>query len=261
MTNLNDLPIYILTYGNREQTTYYNLPPSLRERVVFVVHEDEEEKFKELPCKDVVVCPWQGTGAGNVREYIMGHSMADGNPVTIMLDDDIGFRAYRGEKRFDQATSSEIEVAFREMSELRGAIYTSFGTTFFNDGTAKWEEYGRHSYSFFIDTAVFEKHDELSFLGIPTMEDVYFTLSAFKLGYRNRINKHVCAVSKTPSEGGENFDGNRGNRHAAAAQQLNRMFPEFVRLRESKNSVHLRNIGTPTDVTVQWKRAGKAGGR
>jgi len=250
------LPIYILTYGNREQLTYFNLPDSLRQRVIFVVHPDEADNFTEIPCLEVLQCAIQGTGAGAVREYIMGDSMARGNPVTIMLDDDIGFRAYRGDKRFEQALPHEIEAGFREMSDLRGAIYTSFGTTFFNDGTEQWEKYGRHSYSFFIDTALFYRHS-LTFLGVDTMEDVYFTLQAFEMGLHNRINKHLCAVSPTPSTGGENYDGKRAERHEAAARQLAIMFPDFVRIRQTKNKVHMRNIGTPVDITVQWKKAGK----
>ena len=256
MPNYDNLPIYILTFGGREQITFANLPLSLQQRVVFVVHPDEAMNFHKYDCRNVLVCAYQGTGAGNVRDFIMGHSTAAGNAVTIMLDDDIGFRAYRGEKKFVQAEPHEIEAAFSDMTDLRGAIYTSFGTTFFNDGAEPWEKYGRHSYSFFIDSALYTQHD-LTFLGVPTMEDIFFTLSAFKAGLYNRINKHMCAVSSTPSNGGENYDGNRAARHDAAAKQLAQMFPDYVRLRNSKNAVHMRNIGTPTDITVQWKKAGK----
>lgn len=250
------LPIYILTYGNREQITFNNLPRSLQERVIFVVHPDEADRFSDYNCREILLCAVQGTGAGAVREYIMGDSMARGNPVTIMLDDDIGFKAYIGDKKFVQAEPEQIEAAFREMSDTNGAIYTSFGTTFFNDGSEKWEHYARHSYSFFIDTRLFYQH-ELTFLGIDTMEDVYFTLQAFEKGLFNRINKHICAVSPTPSTGGENYDDNRAERHEAAARQLAVMFPDVVRLRNTTNKVHMRNIGTNTDVTVQWKKAGK----
>ena len=241
--------IYILTHNRTTQTTYANLPDELRKDVVFVVHPDTKlaEGLTRLDC------PVQGIGAYAVRDFIMQQAKED---IVIMLDDDIMFKENIGGK-FITATHSGIIDGFAKMTEKAGeydCLFTSLGTTFFNDGSKEWNENGRNSHSFFINRAAAERVGA-TFIGVPTCEDTYFTLLGLTRGLKNYIYLDLCATSPANLKGGEALSGDRAERHEAAVKVLKEKFPEFVTVRQNKNKEHMRNIGTPMDISVRWKKA------
>ena len=182
------------------------------------------------------------------------------SPVVVMLDDDIQFKANHDGK-FITATHGDISEGFSRMATRAlepDTLFTSLGTTFFNDGTESWSMNGRNSHSFFINRAIAEEY-ELTFLGIPTCEDTYFTLQGLVAGLKNYSYLDLCATSPTRQTGGEALDGDRGQRHEEAVRILMEKFPQFVRVKENKNKHHLDNIGTPIDTIVQWKKAYRHG--
>jgi hypothetical protein len=249
-------PIYILTYARPKQLTWENLPNELKARVVFVVHPNEAERFRGTGAA-VLECSVQGLGAGKVRDFILGYSVARGDSCTIMLDDDLAFKAINKDKKFAQASDLQIIAAFAKL-ELKchesEVLFSGFGTTFFNDGSIEWNDCGSVVGSFFIDTRAAARAN-LSFSGVPTAEDVYFTLSGYKAGFKNSVYQLVCAVATPSGVGGEAGAGNRGARHEEALKILCEEFAPYVKARENKNKNHLTVIQTPWDMTIQWKRA------
>jgi hypothetical protein len=167
--------IYVPSFRRKRILTYENIPDSLRERVVLVVHESEAEAYRKLcPLATVFIDPMQGRGAVYVKQAIFDRSIRDGTNPCIILDDDLAFKEAvweDGKKRFRKASGPAIERAVHLLAEksLKPDVgFTTFSTPFFNDHEDEWAQNKRLAHSMFINVENCSRVGA-EFAGIPTM--------------------------------------------------------------------------------------------
>lgn len=263
-------PIYIITYRRDRVLTYENLPERLKGRVQLVTDREDGARLRSrYPGALTLLCPVQGKGIGEVRQWVL--ETAYKNPqfkVCVMLDDDLQFQhgvwkpnAFdTGERKmFVKASPDDIATAFARLEEKAqedGVGFTTCCTPFFNRFKEQWLM-KRMAHSFWINTES-AKEAGATFLGTRVMVDIKFSLDMYTAGFPSWSLMNFAARDTAPlASGGVNALGNRGAKHEEAARWLSAKWPRYVVVTENGAAKHLKNIGTKVDIRFYAVRAYK----
>lgn len=194
-------------------------------------------------------------GIAHKRQWMLENIGVD--DAFIMVDDDLTF--------FKRRTDDPTKLADITPEELYRAFLLMEVTlkTHAHVGFAAREGANRNTESHIYNTrimrvlgynrAVLKQHN-ITFGRVPVMEDFDVALQLLRAGLPNVIlNQYAhnqkgsgavggCSVWRTPQV------------HAAAAQELAKLHPKYVKVVE-KTTKTAWGGGTRTDVTIQWKRA------
>lgn len=253
-------PIYIPTYQRPVVVTYEELPDRLKNRCFLVIAKKQRPFLeKKYPFARLQHCPVQGQGAAKVKQWIYERCTTQ---VCIILDDDLKFKEANwedGKKRFRKANEDQLLNAFASLQDqcvTSDTAFASFSTPFFNTTCDRWKENQRMVMSFFINVATCRKIGA-KFSGIPTMEDVKFSMECYTAGYKSQTLMDVAVVDcSKPQSGGEwCIPGSRKVAHEAAVDYLLSRWPRFVRERIMLSAEHLATMGTQREIVFRRKAA------
>jgi len=267
-------PIYILSYRRERVLTLDNMTPQLRRRVVLVVDKTDRSElahaYPDMPMKQFLLCPEQGKGSAQVRQWIVDRAREEGEDICIIVDDDLAFMSAHweeGRKRFRKATKGELNRAFSRLEKKaleKDAAFTSFSDPFFNTYREDWALCKYAMCAFFINMTTLEKTGA-RFDGIANRSDLKFMMETWTAGYPTYNSGFLAVKNRGDSgTGGESLrlaDGSlapgarpRGERQEEAHLQLARRFPKYVRLVERSHK-RAEAIGTKLDARVYGARA------
>ena len=262
--------IFIPTYRKQKVTTLACLPTTLLDRVVLIVESRAEGKrlTKEFSVK-WCVSPSQGTGVHNVRQWLMSRCRKAGQPLCIMIDDDLRFKIAKfeeGKKRFRNPLKAEELVKPFSLCEEKALAHmtgmASFSQAFFNTTREIWEQNKDNASTYFVNVDVASKSKARFYL--PSVDDCAFMLETVLAGYELWSLSTVATVKVgKQGGGGEASVGDRGRRHEDAIFALVKRFPKYVSSRKTTNKAYRENYGTDTMIVkrlaAMWKavKAGK----
>jgi hypothetical protein len=262
------MKIYIPSAGRADrQLTWERLGPRvLREfGAVIVAPPGDSGGLQKSTGNLSLSCSYAGIAA--TRQWILDyHTEAYPNdPVVLMLDDDLSiWRRRVGEEvpaRYTKATESQILQGLRAFDRrMRKFAHGSIGHALMCHLSLPVSYNGRmlRALAYNVDMVP----DDLRF-DLPVMEDFDMTLKLLTRGYDSyTTNILVQDQSNNNSEGGCSTYRTPATQ-SAAAQQLQKRWPEFVRVVERAPKREWKGAfeGAPrTDVRINWKKAAKAGG-
>jgi hypothetical protein len=260
---MSTTPIFIPTYGRKIVRTLDSLDIPLLNRVLLVVDSSESGNRLSRGIVRWIMCPCQGTGVMNVRDWLVSYCKQSGIDCCIMLDDDIRLSiAYfkEGRKKFRSPRDGELLAHFDAVERLclcKGVGFASFSQTYFNTTPKVWARYKDNASTYFVNVpAVDTSH--ASFLG-SYIEDRKFLLETIEAGLEvwsdtyigvTKIGKHAV--------GGQWASGNRGPKHEMSLREFSTTYPRFVRLRKSTNAAYVANYGTDLSATFYMQRLADA---
>jgi hypothetical protein len=198
--------IFIPTLHRVDNQIAYNaLPPSLQEKVVFVVQAHEREKY-HYPNEYLVlpdyITPDHPRAIAHTRKHIYD---AGRNIRYVMMDDDVTFKRrnakyWTGESTMDMSKRSASHDDILEMFDTFDGWLDEDSVAFcgaglednppsnkpFNSNTALFSAY-------WIDGPSFSHTlDDLPLTEVKINEDVVFVLSLFTRGFGNRVSVEFC---------------------------------------------------------------------
>lgn len=252
------MQILIPTYGRKaKQTTWDNLPPSVRERTKFVVQGKEWDEYWCRTQYPVVVLPEWITTVGPTRQWIIDNFMGK----VLLLDDDLVFATRRQEDlgKFKPSTPEDIEEMVDTIEVTLDSIPV-VGVCAREGGnrqTEYWSDNTRITRVTGLDTRILS-HNDVRYDRTPVMEDFDMLLQMLKLGYPN-----VSLNNWVHNQGGSNTKGGCSTYRTPeiqteAANKLHELHEPFVKV-VKKTTKTAWGGGERTDVNVQWKRAFKFG--
>jgi hypothetical protein len=241
--------IFIPTKGRREQLTWNALPKSVLDKYNAVLVTQDDSDYADLkdrgyPC---LFAPVQGISA--TRQWILDNSVDD---KVVMLDDDLSSWAARDflTGSYVKADDVDIGAAFGDLDSLLNShAHAAIGHRQFAH-TKPLIEYGTRALRALGYRRDILARENIRFT-LPLMEDFEVTLKLFRAGYPNAVIYSVVQDQNGSDRPGGCKDWRTLERHNAAAEALQKMFPRFVRLKE----VEGWDIGVRKDVSIQWKRA------
>ena len=258
--------ITIPTYGRVDkQTTYENLPLSLRERVIFVVQDRELAAWMgkpRLPLRHhVISLPPHITTIGPTRQWMI-ENLNSIDHKQVQLDDDLSFAVRRTDEpdKFVAATHKDIEDLFEEI-ERRLNNYAQVGVGHREGGNYAVEPVlsnTRITRMFGLRTDVL-RAEGIRFDRLPCKVDFDLTLQLLRRGYDNIVlNQWVHNQSGSNKEGGcSHFRTHEVLEFAA--HRLAELHVPFVQV-VKKQTKSAWGGGERTDVRIQWKQARRAAG-
>lgn len=253
--------ITIPTYGRvNRQVTFQNLPPSIQEKVVFVVQTRELDEFLRL-YDHCVALPPDITTIGPTRQWMI-KNLNDGTNKQVQLDDDLTFAVRRADEPglFEPATGRDVEQLFAEIDRALD-VYAQVGVGHREGGNYATDSrlYNtRITRMFGLRTDVLAKN-QIRFDRLPCKVDFDLSLQLLRSGYDNVVLNHMVH-----NQSGSNKEG--GCSHfrtkevlAHAAHELARLHHPFVTVVEKETKTAWGG-GVRTDVRIQWKKARQSAG-
>ncbi len=259
-----DLQIFIPTLGRIDrQATLENIPNKLLPITWLVVDSEEFEEFdrKFDDHINIMVCPHKGIA--KVRKFIM--ERATSRHVMYMSDDlrfyHRGNLSESGEYFHLEDNNSKQTCAMVEL------LYRWLEAGFAHVGVSP-RQFNRHCPATFKDVDrmhdlyAYDKHifteEKIKWNRVPVMEDMDVTLQLLTKGYRNRVSyRYVWNQYGSNAKGGCSTYRDY-ELQAAAAEKMERLWPDFVTVVERKvkgwGPMNIRK-----DIRVQWKKAYKEG--
>lgn len=244
--------IVIPTYGRSgKQTTWNQLPASVRKRTVLVVQDRERHLYPNFP---TAVLPPSITTIGPTRQWILEQF----TPHQCVLDDDLTFAVRRQDNRglFRPAEDSDIEDMFANIQEMicGGFVHVGIGSR--EGGNRVTEElvYNTRQLRVLAYNA-----DVLNSLGVrfdrlPCKVDFDVTLQLLRKGYANvLLNDWVSNQSGSNTVGGCSHFRTKEVLDAAA-HELARLHAPHVTI-VTKTTKGAWGGGERTDVRIAWKNA------
>lgn len=269
-------PIFIPTFGRKAVRTIESLCDVLANRVRLVVDSDESGRKLSKGIVRWIVCPCQGTGVMNVRDWLVSYCKQYGIDCCIMLDDDIRlsvayFKSYKdgieeaelgylptptSKKKFRYPVDRELVRHFDAAERLclrKGVGFTSFSQTFFNNGHKAWAQNKDNASTYFVNVSAIERSGA-SFLG-SYIEDRKYILETIEAGLEVWSDTYV-GVTKIGKHaiGGQWTAGHRGPKHEESLRTFATTYPRFVKLRKSTNPAYLANYGTDLSAIFYLQR-------
>lgn len=261
--------IYIPTRGRRNrQTTWDNLPSSLRE-ITRVVCPPEEEFYHRAEGRNPLVCPVEGII--RKRQFILDTTEAD---RICMLDDDLMFfrRKDPGAWNLTRCSGSDVERLF-EQAEMLLDDYPQVGVSprqgnnrFFPETLVTCSRVTNfHCYDMKVIRELGIRFHDPLFPETFTMEDFHVTLSLLESGYPNAIiTDFAWDQHGSNTQGGCSVYRN-AETQAQSAHLLAQRHLGFVRVTQKETKGAWAGVassnggGTRTDVVISWKKAYEMG--
>lgn len=246
--------IYIPTYGRSDiQVTWENLPVPLQMDTTLVVQAREVKKYDQEKFP-VLVLPPEIQSIGTTRQWIIDHTA---ERHILMLDDDLDFATRRVDEptKFRRSAGSDV---YEMITTIKSSLQEGYklvgvsGREGANRDTSSYKFVTRQLRVHGISVDFFRKN--IRFDRIPFMEDFDATLQVLELGYPNKVLNGWVHNQR----GGSNAPGGCSETRtveaqSAAAKELKRLHPRFVRLVEKTTGDW--GMGTRLDVYVEWKKA------
>lgn len=259
-----DLQIFIPTLGRIDrQATLANIPNKLLPITWLVV---DSEEFQEFDRKfddhiNIMTCPHKGIA--KVRKFIM--ERATSRHVMFMSDD---LRFYHRGKLSESGEYHHLEDnSDKQTCAMVELLYRWLESGFAHVGVSP-RQFNRHCPKTFKDVDrmhdlyAYDKHvflaQEIKWDRVAVMEDMDVTLQLLTLGFPNRVSyQYVWNQYGSNAKGGcstyRTYEV-----QAAAAEKMERLWPDFVTVVERKvkgwGPMNIRK-----DIRVQWKKAYKEG--
>lgn len=243
--------IYIPTNRPPEsQFTYNKIPADIRDKylVTTVVATMAEQAVMDKAGIRSVLS--SAPGIGPQRQWILDNS-PDRN--VLMLDDDLTNWAIRPDLnvgKYIKADRRAIVDAFTEMVEISEHVaHGAIGHRQFANNKPPTDYNGRMMRALYYDAATLSRHNVR--ITLPMMEDFELNLKLLTLGYQSCTYYGVVQDQYRSNAPGGCSSMRTLELQEYCARELQRMFPEFVKLRK----VDGWGIGPRWDVSVQWKKA------
>lgn len=257
------MPLRILTLGRpHKQVTFDNLPDRYKERMEFVVQEqdyydNEQSYLKLLPRRGFYILPPEIKNLHQTRQHLLENTDTG---YDLQMDDDLVFSA----RRTDEPTKFR-PMEEEDFTDMFAGILDALDEGAAFVGVSHREGANRNTERFLYATRQMRVHAfspkklrELrvrwDILRSPGPEDFAMLLQLLTCGCAN-----VVLNSWVHNQGGSNVDGGCSlyrtpDVHADACHQLAELFPKFVKVvkKETKGSW---GGGERTDVRIQWKKA------
>jgi hypothetical protein len=244
--------IYILTYGRQgRQITFDNLPKKWQEKTFLITHPKEHhEGYPEIKC------PIQGKSISKVRKWIS--KLGEGKRYAV-FDDDITFVYTRRENETGAGNTplkgKKFDVMMNTMDKWmdEGYIHTACDVCF-NPPTRNvdFRVNSRITNNVFYDGTKLpiKKLD----WGLDFCEDYYINLQLLSMGHQNKVSLMFRVnSSETQSKGGCELNRTL-EKHNSAMRELNKKYPDFVKLREKITKGGLWKGKTKLAATISWKK-------
>lgn len=246
--------IYIPSMGRpRLQYTLAELKDESPYPITLAIPADEEQDYRDAH-EDLLLVPNSIVGIAATRQFIMEQATDE---HVLMMDDDLTFAV----RRHDDPTR------FRpwQEGELRGMLMAveALLQRHAHVGIATREGGNRHTDALLTCTraprvigysrSIFFQ-EGVDFRNSTVMDDFEATLHLLTRGYANAIlNTFVQNQKGSGTAGGASIYRTMVL-HAAAAEQLQRRYPAFVKTVQ-KTTKTAWGGATRTDVVIQWKKA------
>ena len=249
------MDIVIPTYGRAQdqQTLKQLLAAGLKPTLV--VQAREFGQYHLLDSTSIRILPPHITTIAPTRQWIVDH-VGSGNAL-IMVDDDLVFFKRRDDDRtkLRDIEPGELRHAFEAMGEWLD--------DYAHVGFAAREGANRNPESCLFNTRIMRvlgysrsvlQEKNIRFDEMEVMEDFHVALSLLELGYDNMILNDFAHNQGGSGRSGGCSHFRTAELHAANAQKLHELHPEFVTVVE-KTTKGSFGGGTRKDVRVQWKKA------
>ena len=258
------IPTYMRESPER-QKAYYNLPESIREKIVVTTHSGRgEELQKANPTMNV------HEFEGDLHIPKMRQAVMDLDEKVFMIDDQCLFwkRDYQEEgkvKHIKLSTPEEYEQMFEEVEkELDNYFWVGMSPKSSNtlhkevsrsEITRSYSCYGLNRDTITNAgvrfTGLEEKADDAKLL-----EDFYVLLAMFQAGHKNVVLHNWVFDHKHGTGGGNSVNRNNVTQDVSQ-RELIKAFPEFVTQYEKENASWVAEEGSTnrTELRVQWKKA------
>ena len=250
------MQLYILTHGRVDrQVTYAQLPPSLKERAVFVVQECEQQLWVDRKVDNILVLPPSVTNLHQTRQYLLDNVHTG---KALEMDDDIVFSV----RRTDDPTK------FGPMQEQDYYdMFTAIGSALDNYkmvGVVAREGANRNTDTVLVatrqmrlhayDAEYFKEHNlRWDMLRSPGPEDFAMILQLLTRGEANCVLNQWCQNQGSNTSGGCSTYRTLDVHHDAC-HHLAELFPDFVKTVRKKTKGAWGGQER-TDVIIQWKKA------
>lgn len=245
------MQVYIPTKGRGidKQHTYSRISEHDKElySVTLLVETTEEANyFREKGCRVRVT---NVTGIGPARQWALDNSPSD---YVAMLDDDLSSWALRTEdgKYHKGKDSSAVSLALSTMAGMLDQYaHAAIGHRQFANGKPLFDKNGRMMRVLGFDRSVLAENNIR--ITLPLMEDFELNLKLLTAGYESCNYYGVVQDQAASNAPGGCRDMRTLKLQEHCARELQRMFPEFVKLKLADGW----DIGRRWDVSVQWKKA------
>lgn len=245
------------------------------ERTVLCVPEDQKRRYDVELGTQVIVepVPARCAGIAATREWILT-TMAPKFRArrVLMVDDDMDF-CYRPKMDEPKLLIVETKERMDAMIELlerwmnEGFVHVGVSARQGNNNKYYDERkvYGLHQYRdatrmmnmYAYDVDALKKL-RVKFGRVPVMEDFDLTLQLLRMGKPNRVLFEYCWNQRDSGATGGCSTYRTPEMQAAAARELARLHPEFVKVvtKQSKStSSSWKGMKERVDVTVYWRKA------
>lgn len=240
------------------QTTFRNLPDSLKSNVIFVVDQQDYNELSILPEFSVAkfrVRPPEVKGIAKKRAWILETFR---EKKIIMLDDDLSFEVRDGKGSTRAATPEDIGYWLKALwDKLDEYAHAGFSVRRHNDKLPSgWIENSRMQCVLGYRPAIMRKHCELG--RIETREDFDYTLQLLQKGFPNTICTEILFSQKINAPGGISTYRTVESSNMEALQ-LQNLHPGIVKAVERQYKTQKDSFGTRTEVICYWKKAYEKG--
>lgn len=234
----------------RKQTTFDNLPASIKVKTAIVIPKGEGPQYAGYPFIEI-----EQRGIGPTRQWCVEN--VDVDDKVVMLDDDLVFATRRDDEptKFRPSSPQEIEALFNDVFiGLDDFAHVGVGTR--EGGNYKTDpsyQVGRMLRILAYDTKILKQHG-IRFDRLDVMEDFDVTLRLLRKGYANHIINWIVHNQNGSNLAGGCSQYRTKDLQAHAAHQLARHHGHFVAVVE-KETKSAWGGGIRTDVRVQWRKA------
>jgi len=255
---MQNVTIVINTLGRiNKQVTYNNLPPSIRDMVLFSVQQQEYPQYLTagFSTNQLLVLPTEITNLTATRQWLIENVLTR---FLIIMDDDLTFftrKEETGAKKLYKMTPAEHEQMFQDMLEFL-EMYPMVGISS-REGNQNEplnvKLVGRSMRIFGLDLDVVRSNG-FRFDRTKTKEDMDMTLQILRAGYRNAVfyqyaNDHGSSNAAGGCSNYRTLELMKEDAHVLAG-----LHPGFVTVVEKSTKTSWNGM-TRTDVRVAWKKA------
>lgn len=265
-----NIRIYIPSYRREAQRTLKWLDKSLHRFVSLVVDETDAKILKgRVSDAELLICPEQGKGIANVRNWILDHISGR---YFFMMDDNMQF--YRrttddlddyhlkniddqifGHNMTPEMLYDMVELMLQQKDKKCYAVALSCRQKN-NNGRSFVTENERIFACYLMDKKAFDDTG-LRYLEdkCKVGEDFYISLAFMTRGYKNLVMYKYCFGKPSANQKGGCSSFRTREVQEKSMRELHELFPEFVKL-VTKTTKNWDNFGeNRVDAEINWKEA------
>ena len=260
------IDLVICTYKRLDkQITLGNIPEKFRDNVTLVVQPQEEKEARKVH-SNIFVLNDDNIGYARTIEQTTKEFAVNRNNHFWLFDDDLKFR-------FNEETEYQVKGIKHEFTEKHfeqmlidvekeldsGMMHGALGTTWnFPWGKLPYIENSRICGNKIYNKNLAKIWNDIDWVGCCGAEDFYVNLQLLTTGHSNKVwHNYVIDPGQSYTDGGCS-DYRDLEFHNKACEDLQKLFPEFVRLKTNKTkSGPWKNIDK-LGVNVEWKKAYKS---